>query len=144
MSIEIIGEKELFKNLDGLSSGMEDATKKALMSGGLLVQADAIKSISQGSAQGKTYKRGSVTHRASAPGDAPASDTGRLTKKITIRSVKESVFVGSNLLYARFLELGTSSIQPRPFLVPALEKNRRHIGELIKAANGSEIKRRTK
>ncbi len=71
--------------------------------------------------RGRTYKKGkTVTHRASAPGDAPAPDTGRLRN-----STQGEVFATSdgalgvvsvNTEYAAALELGTERIAPRPFI----------------------------
>lgn len=62
-------------------------------------------------------------HRASAPGDPPASDTGSLLSSISHQmGVDEMVYatVGSPLKYALYLELGTRFLQPRKFLTPAL------------------------
>lgn len=62
-------------------------------------------------------------HVASAPGEPPASDTGRLLTAITHRiKVGEYVYaeVVANVLYAIYLELGTRYMDPRPFLRPAL------------------------
>jgi HK97 gp10 family phage protein len=66
----------------------------------------------------------SATHRASAPGEAPATDTGRLANslKADIQGVNATVF--TNVDYAPFLEFGTRKIEPRPFLFPALEQER--------------------
>lgn len=70
--------------------------------------------------RGRVYGR----HRASAPGDGPAVDTGRLRASITRETGKVgSVLVarvGTDVKYAKWLELGTSKMSPRPFLRPAL------------------------
>jgi len=69
---------------------------------------------------GRAYRRGSVVHVASAPGDPPAPDTGRLknsTQSEVFRSVGGALGVVSvNTEYAAALELGTETISPRPFL----------------------------
>lgn len=82
-----------------------------------------------------TFRRGSriysnwasggrkTTHQASAPGEPPASDSGKLLESVTHDlEVGDTVYanVGSPLFYARYLELGTRYLLPRPFLVPAL------------------------
>jgi hypothetical protein len=41
------------------------------------------------------------------------------------------VVVGTNVEYGRFLELGTSTIAPRPYLRPILEKYRNSIIKLL-------------
>lgn len=70
---------------------------------------------------GRTYSRGkTVEHRASAPGEPPAPDTGRLRASITtevLRGAREVVgYVTANTEYAAGLELGTEKMRPRPYL----------------------------
>lgn len=63
-------------------------------------------------------------HRASAPGEPPASDTGRLLSSIGHRIRVEDTLVAqvfADARYATYLELGTSKMAPRPFLRPALD-----------------------
>ncbi|QQS25153.1 MAG: HK97 gp10 family phage protein [Actinomycetota bacterium] len=90
------------------------------------IDREAKQSMKGGS--GRTYRRGKVTHRASAPGQPPAVDTGRLRSSITHElGAKGPVLVarvGTNVTYAKHLELGTSKMRPRPFLRPALAKVR--------------------
>ena len=61
----------------------------------------------------------------SPPGHAPAVRTGTLRRSITwkpgIDGVSPYVDIGSNVLYAPYVELGTSRMAARPFLRPALE-----------------------
>jgi len=71
---------------------------------------------------GREYKRRGRTHIASAPGEAPAVDTGFLINSIqtVIKSDTEAVItVGAE--YAEGLEFGTSKVAARPFIVPAIE-----------------------
>lgn len=64
------------------------------------------------------------THQASAPGQPPATDLGRLGASITheLGADNEGLVarVGTNVEYALFLEVGTRHMAPRPFLRPAL------------------------
>lgn len=73
----------------------------------------------------------------SAPGEAPAVDTGRLRASITHRIEHdggESVaYVGTNVEYAPHLEFGTKRMAPRPFMVPAIERNREWIKNKLKS-----------
>jgi HK97 gp10 family phage protein len=48
-------------------------------------------------------------------------DTGRLRNSITnaVRAGENSVYIGSNVSYAAFVELGTSLMKARPYLKPA-------------------------
>lgn len=61
-----------------------------------------------------------LTAESYAKSDCPV-DTGRLRNSITnaIRSDEESVYIGSNVEYAAFVELGTSRMKARPYLKPA-------------------------
>jgi len=45
-------------------------------------------------------------------------------------------FVGTSVEYAPYLEFGTSRMQPRPFMVPAIARNR----EWIKAKLAAGVK----
>jgi hypothetical protein len=69
--------------------------------------------------------RARVPHTASAPGEPPASDTGRLLTSIhhEMSDGPEGIEgrVGSDVEYAVYLELGTRDMLPRPFLRPALD-----------------------
>lgn len=84
---------------------------------------------------GRTYarKRGEGflrSHRASASGEAPASDTGALSRSLEI--VKENSLeheITSNLGYAAILEAGTvrmgettTGMDPRPLWQPSLDE----------------------
>lgn len=64
-------------------------------------------------------------HVPSAPGEPPSNDTGVLADSIVVGDVIEtpgqiqtSVIVGAER--GLYLELGTSRMEPRPFLVPAM------------------------
>lgn len=74
---------------------------------------------------GRIYKvpNFAKTYQASAPGEAPAIRTGNLRSSIMTEYVgKLHQRVGTNVEYAKKLELGTKRIGARPFLRPALEK----------------------
>lgn len=62
------------------------------------------------------------------PGGKPGVRTGRLRASITWRpgydDTSPYVDVGSNVLYAPYVELGTSRMAARPYLRPALEAAR--------------------
>jgi hypothetical protein len=70
---------------------------------------------------GRLYQRGkTVEHRASAPGEPPAPDTGRLRASVTTEVVRGpnevTGYVAVNTEYAAALELGTEKVKPRPYL----------------------------
>ena len=90
------------------------------------VRSHAIKSIQRGTKSGIVYEKTNPnrTHRASAPGEAPATDTGRLVSSIKANIEGKSAEVEAATEYAAYLEFGTRTIEPRPFLFPALEQER--------------------
>jgi len=64
----------------------------------------------------------SPSHRSSAAGEAPATDTGRLVSGTDFKSTgKLSAEVGNKVKYGPMLEFGTLKIEPRPAWLPAIE-----------------------
>ena len=62
-------------------------------------------------------------HRASAPGEAPAVDTGNLMNSVTHAMTDTTVGeVAVGAEYGAALELGMRNIAPRPYLGPAADK----------------------
>lgn len=73
--------------------------------------------------RGKEYSRGKTAkHIASAPGQPPAPDTGRMraatTHEVIVSGLRVIARVTVNVDYALGLELGTERIAPRPFIRP--------------------------
>ncbi len=87
----------------------------------------------------------SVAHTASAPGAAPAPDTGQLRRSIAVAEMGDEVRVGTGLRYGLALEYGVNVsgsrtgphpgrnfvLQPRPHARPAKAKA---MGEMQKGA----------
>lgn len=111
----------------------EKRVKRALFESGSLVRGTAIQSIARGTKTGVTYQKYNPNriHTASAAGEPPATDTGRLVNSIyqdTKKRGKTFVgIVGAGVDYAIHLEFGTTNMGARPFLQPALRKNRKKI-----------------
>jgi hypothetical protein len=83
-----------------------------------------------GAAVSFTARRGSKAkyHQASAPGEAPATDTGALVNSISMEMVGPVTTVDSvSAECARSLEFGSPSgrVAPRPFVRPAVAKARK-------------------
>jgi HK97 gp10 family phage protein len=133
MTFKFSGVEEATKALEKVKEDLEKDMKEVLLGGGQLIRGEAIRSIQQGSKSGKTYKRYNPTrtHKASAPGEAPASDTGFLVSNIRVKEQKDVVQVRSEASYSKFLEYGTSKMLARPFLFPAFEKSKPKIAEVI-------------
>jgi len=71
---------------------------------------------------GRQYPRGSRTHTASAPGEAPAVDTGHLINSIQSRIISDTeAEITIPAEYAEALEFGTSKMAARPYVEPAIE-----------------------
>ncbi len=111
-----------------------------LAASALMVEKEAKKSILSGGKTGRIYKRGSVVHQASAPGEAPASDTGRLVNNIysrlnTIKGDEAFIWVSKAAVkYATLLEFGTTKMAARPFFFPAFERSKARIIERLNRA----------
>lgn len=78
-----------------------------------------VRQMGRGGGGGRTYGR----HRASAPGEYPATDTGRLANATDYRMTgpREGV-LGSDIEYATYLAFGTRKMAPRKMYVDALEE----------------------
>lgn len=82
-----------------------------------------------------------ATHRASAAGEAPASDTGNLLKSIYSEKVRNLTYVvGSRADYALHLEYGTMTMGARPFFRPVVEQEKKEINPRLKAAIDGVLK----
>ena len=118
---------------------------KALNRGALKIHRDIIMSM-VAPKSGREYERGSKTHTASAPGEAPARDTGHLGQTTTFNLINVSEASNASVAevvvsaeYALALEFGREdgSIAPRPFVRPAFAKNKKAITDEVRKALGS-------
>ena len=122
--------KKVLSQLNKLQKDMELPFQEIVKGGGQLIRGEAIKSIQTGAKSGVMYQKYNPRreHRASAPGEAPASDTGNLVSKIIVKQKTKNITnVESNADYSAFLEYGTSKMEPRPFMLPAFEKSKKPI-----------------
>ncbi len=79
-----------------------------------------------------------------SPPEHPQVQTGRLRSSLTheITNTKDTITteIGTNVVYSKYLEFGTSRMSPYPFLFPALEMKRKDITETLKGRNfGTEL-----
>lgn len=134
VTIRLEGSEQLQRELRRLSGDLREEAGKAVLATAVEMRADIVKSIQRGPASGRTYKKSNPTrtHTASAPGQPPMSDTGRLANSITFDRLGDlTAIVGSELNYAPWLEYGTSRMAARPFFRPAVERMRpKYIGKL--------------
>ena len=134
VQIKVSNIKKALKQLKTLQKDLEPDFQEIVKGGAQLIRGEAIKSIQSGAKSGIVYEKYNPrrTHRASAPGEAPASDTGNLVSKIIVRQDgKDKTNVESNAHYSAYLEYGTSKMEPRPFMFPAFEKSRQPIEQAV-------------
>ena len=134
VQIKVSNIKKALKQLKTLQKDLEPDFQEIVKGGAQLIRGEAIKSIQSGAKSGIVYEKYNPrrTHRASAPGEAPASDTGNLVSKIIVRQDgKDKTNVESNAHYSAYLEYGTSKMEPRPFMFPAFEKSRKPIEQAV-------------
>lgn len=134
------------KNLKAFQSKLQKRTEHAekhimhlVQRSATLVENEAKNSMNEAKS-GRTYTIRGKPHTASAEGEAPAVVTGMLRTSITSNVKKSGQQVIGQIIansfdntdYAVHLEFGTSKMRPRPFMQPALEKQRPAIKRLFK------------
>lgn len=131
----VLNEEKLTRQFREIPFLLRKPALDAVRRGALRVQRDAIESI-RAPGKGRVYPRGKKSHQASAPGDPPASDTGKLLGSVEVLFRNEGLIaeIGTALNYGAFLEFGTRKMQPRPWLTPALKKNEARIINEIRTA----------
>lgn len=157
MRIEIRPPEDM--NLNWLEGEVRKAVEATLKGAAQMVANDAKQRVARGPKTGRVYTTRFATnrstggifpteqrvpHQASAPGEAPATDTGKLVSSIVSDAQGLTAYVEARSVYAVWLEYGTRpgrphSIAPRPFMVPAFEANRQRVGDLIRAAVSSAM-----
>lgn len=61
-------------------------------------------------------------------------DTGRLRSSISHAKDDDAAYIGTNVEYAPYIELGTSRMKPKPYLRPAAEDHANEYKEIVIAA----------
>lgn len=115
-------------NLSKVISTFEKGAEAKLITAANIGRASVVEVLT-GTRGGREYKvpGTQVRVKASAPGEAPATRTGRLRQSYAVSDIYDhngnmSIRVGSELDYARRLERGTKKMKPRPHLEPAMRK----------------------
>lgn len=122
-------------NTASVLARVRQAAMRGVVRGTEMVRTEATTLILDTPKTGRIYRRRTVEHQASAPGEPPASDTGRLVASIrTDYDTSELVGrVTASTEYAAALEYGTARMAPRPFMRPALANKRQEIEEIVAA-----------
>jgi len=135
------GIRELRQRLGRISRETRVEVERAIQRGALAIESRAVQGIIDPPKSGRIYRskhRKGALHQASAPGQFPAADSGRLHQSITnVDASSGDVIrrdIGANAPYATALELGTSKMAPRPFMQPAFDENVAAVSQSIQAA----------
>lgn len=114
-----------------LDAATLEALHQGLLGAVALMVGDAKRSVARGPKTGRIYMKGknrSIRHQASAPGEPPATDTGKLVNSIVgdAKVVGKQVqgYLEARTAYAGYLEFGTRKMAARPFMTPAVMRNR--------------------
>jgi len=85
---------------------------------------------------GAIVERQAKINVSKSPPEHPQVQTGRLRSSIIHQVTKEeneiTAEIGSNVVYSKYLEFGTTKHSPYPWLFPAVEQNRDKIVETLK------------
>jgi HK97 gp10 family phage protein len=124
MTIKVEGAAELIQAIQKKIEEVRKSAQREILKSAYRVHAAAVKRIASGPAGGRVYELYSPrrTHKASAAGEAPMTDTGALVSNSEVRAGDLEAWVVFKKEHALYLEFGTSRIQPRPFLVPSVEE----------------------
>ena len=115
ISIRVEGLADVLSALSKMGLNAQAEIGNAVQAQALTMVSNVKRSIQRGPKTGRVYMRGNVKHRASAPYEAPATDTGTLVSSIYYtQDGPYSATIGSRLAYAYHLEYGTFRIKPRP------------------------------
>jgi len=114
----------VFNRFPELQARFPSAVSKIVTTSGMAISA-AVKVDMAQPKHGRNYKRHGKSHRASAPGESPAVDTGALVNSIGFELLEQSVgMVFTNQEYGPALEFGYARMAARPFFEPALNNER--------------------
>lgn len=127
VTMRLEGAAQLERALKKLDENAQKEVGKAIAATGLVLRGEIVKKYQRGPATGEVYEkyRPRRTHQASAPGEAPATDTGRLANSVIFDNLPQqplSVEVRTDVEYGPWLEFGTRDIAPRPNWVPSVEE----------------------
>lgn len=108
-------------NTDEILGELDDAINRALEAIGMQVENYAQKELEKPKEHASAPKGKDIIR--------PNVDTGRLVNSIThqVSPQEQAVYVGTNVEYAPYVELGTQKTRAYPFLKPAVTE---HIDEL--------------
>ena len=129
-----------------LSDILRRKVEGALVISGEMVATQVRRNIQKSPRGGRTYVKTNASgntriHKASAPGESPATDLGFLVRSIQVQPDFDNlrirvVSLHSIAPYARRLEYGDMSrnLQPRPFMFKALQAQKQKATNVVQKA----------
>lgn len=116
-------EVKLESNMDAVLQALGEQLGQAMIAIGMTAESNAKQEITKAVYDTPESKSGYVR-------------TGRLRNSITygVDTEEPAVYIGSNVEYAPYVELGTSKMAARPFLKPAVENHAQEYMDLLKQA----------
>jgi len=149
VNVELLGLDSIKATFKDLTPEIAKSVRKQINAGALSIKRSAIKDI-QKATYGRVYRKGkgdgvsTKIHIASTKGNSPNTDTGHLWKNIVVSTgtgiITKEYFalVRSRAKYSNWLEDGTTKMAARPFMKPALNKNKdRIMKRIVQAVNGT-------
>ena len=139
VEIKLEGLDDLFADFKRLGELGDDVIMDTINDVAMDTQQEAVRGIQRGPASGRPRADGS---RASAPGEFPMSDTGRLASNVDMilaTPAKMESKVGTNIIYGAYLEFGTSRMAARPWLERSFRKAAEGVARELKAKLESRI-----
>ena len=136
IGLKIEGAEDVARQLGNTGERARKALVKGLFASAMIVRSAAVRGIAKGPKTGNIYTRGKVKHRASAPDEYPAGDTGNLARSLhhEVDPIKLEGRVEASANYAVPLEYKAKSRGGRPFLTRAYTENIERIQLTIQAA----------
>lgn len=133
-----IDDRAFLAALKNMTPEIEAAVSREVMETAAEIEAGVKLRMQRGPHSGRVY--GKRRHQASAPGEAPAPDTGTLMGSIYHERVSPlTAVVGSRMVYSAYLEYGTRKMAPRPAWTPEAEQHRAGFRQRIAAVVGAVI-----
>ena len=145
--LSLEGTEALQASLRNMTDDMREGVNKVVLNEALRLRGLVIEKVQRGPATGRTYTKYNPrrVHTASAPGQAPMTDTERLASSVYFTQAFGArrgleAQVGSNLVYAAHLEYGTKRMAARPYFRPAIEEREPKFHRNLERAIRGEIR----
>lgn len=138
IGLTIAGLKETRANLREYAKAAGKTMDDSAEEGAEKLKKYIQENIETGPKTGRIYRRYRPfrIHQASDPGQSPANDLGNLAASFVAQKVKINQYsyrglVSSTSPYALRLEKGGGNIRPRPYILPAIERLRKEMGDIV-------------